>query len=344
MAGIIRPWSSPSCRTRRSWRRFARPSRRLSAGIYLNTGSVGPLPAETAAAMAEMEAYERDVGRAHPDYFDEFLARMAEARAGVSAVLGTDVAAVGLTHSTTDAMNAATLLPRLAARWPRGLDRRTSTPAAWGRCTRSGTGSASISRWSRRATTATTSGRCAAFDAAITADTRLVSISHVLWTTGARPAGRGDRRAGPRSRRAHRRRRRPGGGRDRLPPRRPRGRPVRGARPEMAARSGGDGCARGRPGPGRDADAVAGRLVQLRARRRPGRGGVVARRPSVRVRPASTGPRSSGWPARSAGCRCTSASTSSVAAGRRWRPVWPVGFARSPASRSSHPRTGWPRS
>ena len=35
----------------------------LGAGIYLNTGSVGPLPAETAAAMAEMAAWERDIGR-----------------------------------------------------------------------------------------------------------------------------------------------------------------------------------------------------------------------------------------------------------------------------------------
>ena len=83
----------------------------LSAGIYLNTGSVGPMPAETAAAMADIANYERDLGRAHPDYFLESLARMDEARAGVAAILGTDVDAVGLTHSTTDAMNAATLLP-----------------------------------------------------------------------------------------------------------------------------------------------------------------------------------------------------------------------------------------
>ena len=78
----------------------------LAAGIYLNTGSVGPLPAETAAAMTDIANYERDLGRAHPDYFIETLARMAEARAGVAAVLGTDVAAVGLTHSTTDGMKA----------------------------------------------------------------------------------------------------------------------------------------------------------------------------------------------------------------------------------------------
>ena len=81
----------------------------LSAGIYLNTGSVGPLPAETAAAMTEIAARERDVGRADSAWIEELPMRMAEARAGVAAILGTDVDAVALTHSTTDAMNAGTL-------------------------------------------------------------------------------------------------------------------------------------------------------------------------------------------------------------------------------------------
>ena len=39
----------------------------LGAGIYLNTGSVGPMPAETAAAMAEIVEYELRVGRAAMD-------------------------------------------------------------------------------------------------------------------------------------------------------------------------------------------------------------------------------------------------------------------------------------
>ena len=108
----------------------------LSAGIYLNTGSVGPLPAETAAAMAEIATWERDVGRAHPDSFDDLLARMAEARAGVAAVLGTDVGAVALTHSTTDAMNAASSprrVPGGSGAWsPAG----TSISAASVRCSR----------------------------------------------------------------------------------------------------------------------------------------------------------------------------------------------------------------
>lgn len=78
----------------------------LGAGIYLNTGSVGPIPSESAAAMAEFANRELTTGRAHVDDWPEALQRMAEARASVAAVLTTDPASVALTHSTTDAMNA----------------------------------------------------------------------------------------------------------------------------------------------------------------------------------------------------------------------------------------------
>ncbi len=156
----------------------------LSAGIYLNTGSVGPMPAETAAAMAEIAEYERDLGRAHPDYFLESLARMDEARAGVAAILGTDVGAVGLTHSTTDAMNAATLLPD----WRAGGRVVTSAHEHQG-----GVGPLYALRdrngvdleFVDAGADGDDDRTVAAFEAAITPDTRLVSISHVLWTTGA---------------------------------------------------------------------------------------------------------------------------------------------------------------
>ena len=156
----------------------------LSAGIYLNTGSVGPLPAETAAAMAEMANYERDIGRSHPDYFIEAQARMAEARAGVAAVLGTDVGAVGLTHSTTDGMNVATLLPD----WRDGGRVVTTSQEHAG-----GLGPLYALRDRNGVDIAFADigdggdddRTMAAFDAAITPGTRLVSISHVLWTTGA---------------------------------------------------------------------------------------------------------------------------------------------------------------
>src|SRR5690242_1080433 len=86
--------------------RAALPS--LSAAIQLNTGSVGPMPAEAAAAMAQLSEYERDFGRAQPEYWLETAQRLDEARAGVAAVLGADLDEIALTHAVTDGMNAGT--------------------------------------------------------------------------------------------------------------------------------------------------------------------------------------------------------------------------------------------
>jgi len=155
----------------------------LSAGIYLNTGSAGPLPAETAAAMAEMAGWERDVGRSHVDVFEETLIRMAEARAAVAAVLGTDASAVGLVHSTTDAMNAGTL----------ALDWRDGGRIVTTRSEHAG-GLGPLYALRERGVEigfvdagddGDDARTLAAFDAAITPGTKLVSLSHVLWTTGA---------------------------------------------------------------------------------------------------------------------------------------------------------------
>ena len=52
-----------------------------SAGIYLNAGSVGPLPAETQRAMAEEAERELRLGRASLDDFLELLERMDESPA-----------------------------------------------------------------------------------------------------------------------------------------------------------------------------------------------------------------------------------------------------------------------
>ncbi|MDA8238722.1 MAG: aminotransferase class V-fold PLP-dependent enzyme, partial [Chloroflexi bacterium] len=97
--------SAPDEREEVAALRAALPATR--AGIYLNTGSAGPLPAEAAAAMAEVAEREVAVGRATGDAFDELLARMDEARAVIAAVLGTDVDLVALTHSTTEGVNLA---------------------------------------------------------------------------------------------------------------------------------------------------------------------------------------------------------------------------------------------
>lgn len=155
----------------------------LSAGIYLNTGDAGPLPAETAAVMAEMAVRERDVGRGDVAGFEETLVRMGEARAAVAAVVGTDVAAVGLTHSTTDGMNVGTL----ALDWRSGgriVTTRSEHPGSLGPLYALRARGAELVFVDAGAD-GDDARTLAAFDAAITPGTRLVSVSHVLWTTGA---------------------------------------------------------------------------------------------------------------------------------------------------------------
>lgn len=155
----------------------------LSAGIYLNTGSAGPLPAETAAAMADMASRERDVGRGHVDVFGESLIRLAEARAAVAAVLGTDVDAVALTHSTTDAMNAGSL----ALDWRAGgrvVTTRSEHPGGLGALYGLRDRGVEIA-FVDAGDDGDDARTLEAFDAAMTPGTRLVALSHVQWTTGA---------------------------------------------------------------------------------------------------------------------------------------------------------------
>jgi len=156
----------------------------VDAGIYLNAGSVGPMPAETAQAMADLEAWELRTGRAHVDYFEEFLARMDEARGATAAVLGTDVDAIALNHSTTDGMNQAIA----AVDWRPGdravssqLEHAGGVGPLHALHARLGVDLTLVDAGAGGDDEAT----LAAFDAAIAPGTRLVEIAHVSPMTGA---------------------------------------------------------------------------------------------------------------------------------------------------------------
>ena len=161
--------------------RAALPS--LSAAIQLNTGSAGPIPAEVAAAMAELEAYERDFGRAQFEYYVDSIQRMEEARAGVAAVLGGDLDEIAITHATTDGMNLGTW----SVDWTDGGRAVTTGHEHAG-----GVGPlyAVADRhgvelgFAEFAGDATDDEIVARFDRLVTPGTKLVSLSHVLWTTG----------------------------------------------------------------------------------------------------------------------------------------------------------------
>lgn len=157
----------------------------LVAGIYLNTASVGPLPAEVAAAMDEYAARELRTGRGHPDDIEAGIERIAEARAGVAAILATDVEAVRLTHGAAEgirlAIEALDWQPgdRLLTSSDETADVAAEVAAVAGRR------HVAVDRVELPATGGA-DATATAFADALGPRTRLVVTSHVLPTTGAR--------------------------------------------------------------------------------------------------------------------------------------------------------------
>jgi L-cysteine/cystine lyase len=156
-----------------------------AAGIYLNTGSCGPLPRETARAMAELEGFELRSGRADAAYWKDSLERMSEARAAVAAVLGTEPRRMALTHAATEGMNVATW----AIDWRAGdravttsLEHSGALAPLWAVRDRMGVELAIA----QIGTGGDPVAVLEALNRAITPNTRLVSLSHVSWATGAR--------------------------------------------------------------------------------------------------------------------------------------------------------------
>jgi L-cysteine/cystine lyase len=155
-----------------------------AAGIYLNTGSAGPLPRETARAMAELEGIELRTGRADMGYWEDSAERLNEARGAVAAVLGTDPRRIALTHAATDGMNVATW----AIDWQAGdkavtssLEHAGALGPLWAVRERRGVELAIADVGMGGDPAAVLD----AFDRAITPNTRLVSLSHVSYATGA---------------------------------------------------------------------------------------------------------------------------------------------------------------
>ena len=135
--------------------------------------------------MADLAEIELTRGRASWDDYLAAVQRMAEARAAVAAILTADVETVALTYSTTDGMNIAAL----GLDWQAGDRVVTSSLEHVG-----GLAPLQVLRDRRGVDVELVDiGRggddertLAAFDAAITPGTRLVAISHVAWSTGAR--------------------------------------------------------------------------------------------------------------------------------------------------------------
>jgi len=140
---------------------------------YLNAGSAGPLP--SAAADATRRMLERDLaeGRGSTAYILEVVERRERVRAGIAAVLGTSPENVALAESTTRGCQI------VVAGLGLGPEDEIVTSAdehfgLLGELHASG------------ARVVVADADEDALLAAVTPRTRLVAVSHVLWTTGRR--------------------------------------------------------------------------------------------------------------------------------------------------------------
>jgi L-cysteine/cystine lyase len=150
----------------------------LERVAYLNAGSMGPLARATADAMAERARLEVEDGRGGKPYYDEMIRLRDEVRSRLAALLSVTPEHVALTSSTTDGCNVVLgglgLTPQDEV-----LTTDSEHPGLLAPLHASGA----------KVVVAPTTGRPAAqaletLLAAVTPRTRLVALSHVVWTTG----------------------------------------------------------------------------------------------------------------------------------------------------------------
>ena len=140
---------------------------------YLNAGSSGPLARATVAALAAEAERDLNEGRGGAPYIERILERREEARRGLAAVLGVDPGHVALVESTS--RGCAVVLA--------GLDLGHDDEVITTREEHFGLlGPLHVSG----ARMIVTDGDEEALLAAVTARTRLIATSHVLWTNGRR--------------------------------------------------------------------------------------------------------------------------------------------------------------
>ncbi|HEX8996342.1 MAG TPA: aminotransferase class V-fold PLP-dependent enzyme [Ktedonobacterales bacterium] len=75
--------------------------------VYLNTGTNGPLPRRSHAALVEYSEREVMEGRIGAEVFSRLSKLTSDTRAAFAALLGCDASEVALTHNTTEGINIA---------------------------------------------------------------------------------------------------------------------------------------------------------------------------------------------------------------------------------------------
>jgi L-cysteine/cystine lyase len=145
---------------------------------YLNAGTCGPVPTPVAEAVAERRRLDLELGRSGRPYFDWILEARERVRARLAAAIGVEPEKVALTRATTDGCNIV-----LAGLGLQAEDEVVTTDAEhFGLVGALGASTARI----RVASVGDRTGEEAleAILAEVGPRTRLIALSHVLWTTG----------------------------------------------------------------------------------------------------------------------------------------------------------------
>jgi L-cysteine/cystine lyase len=150
----------------------------LERVAYLNTGTFGPLPRRTTEMMVAEHLTELEHGRSGAAYWDRARGIRGRVREAIASLLGTGPGQVALTRSTTDGCNIVVAGLRLGPE-----DEIVTTDSEhFGLL---GPLAASRARVRVASIRDRPAGEAAeAVLAEVSPRTRLIAISHVVWTTG----------------------------------------------------------------------------------------------------------------------------------------------------------------
>ncbi len=150
----------------------------LERFAYLNAGSLGPLSRSTIAAMEERNRFDHEHGRGGKAWFESMLAQRERVREKLARVIGSTPDKLALTSSTTDGCNIVVSGFGLQ----RGDEVVTTNSEHPGLLLPLHASGAQVRI--AEVTTRPTAGALEAILAEVTTRTRLLALSHVIWTTG----------------------------------------------------------------------------------------------------------------------------------------------------------------
>jgi len=154
----------------------------VESQVYLNTGTAGPLPKPVRAAMVESLDLQEAGGRIAMDYYVKLERLKADLRAAQAALLGCDPSEIALTQNTTAGMNLITM----GINWQPGDEAITTNLEHAGALFPLYTARDRFGITVKIADVLERPEEAAAvIERMITSRTKLISLSHVSFITGA---------------------------------------------------------------------------------------------------------------------------------------------------------------